>query len=163
MSKNNIRQQKPSFQHFQYYFIAAAIAGIVHLYIPLGFPKVLGNPAIATFFLGSGIAQIFWPPYFSSSTLEPQLQQQQQTRLFDICKETIHQWLKIFIYQFIKALIFRFPKLLLCIDYLGEQHYFGKSRNKLVDPTSSMEGVDLLKKGKLDDIINSKILCLYRN
>jgi len=64
MSKNNIRQQQPSFQHFQYYFIAAAvataIAGIVHLYIPLGFPKVLGNPAIATFFLGSGIAQLFW-------------------------------------------------------------------------------------------------------
>jgi uncharacterized membrane protein HdeD (DUF308 family) len=65
MSKNNIRQQQqPSFQHYPYYFIAAAvataIAGIVHLYIPFGFPKVLGNPAIATFFLGSGIAQLFW-------------------------------------------------------------------------------------------------------
>jgi hypothetical protein len=52
--KNNIRQQKPSFQHYQYYFFAAAvataIAGIVHLYIPLVFPKVLGNPAIATSF-----------------------------------------------------------------------------------------------------------------
>ena len=63
MSKN-IRQQHPSFQHYRYYFIAAAvataIAGIVHLYIPFGFPKVLGNPAIATFFLGSGIAQLFW-------------------------------------------------------------------------------------------------------
>jgi uncharacterized membrane protein HdeD (DUF308 family) len=65
MSKNNIRhQQQPSFQYYQYYFISAAvataIAGIVHLYIPLGFPMVLENPAIATFFLGSGIAQIFW-------------------------------------------------------------------------------------------------------
>ena len=61
MSKN-INQQPP-FQH-RYYFIAAAIAtaiaGIVHLYIPLGFPVVFGNLAIAIFFLGSGIAQIFW-------------------------------------------------------------------------------------------------------
>jgi hypothetical protein len=66
MSKNNIKKQlqQSSFEHFQYYFIAAAvataIAGIVHLYIPLGFPMVFGNPAIATFFLGSGIVQIFW-------------------------------------------------------------------------------------------------------
>lgn len=63
MSKNNTRQQA-SFQHYQYYFIAAAfaiaIAGIVHLYIPVGFPMVFGNPAVAIFFLGSGIAQIFW-------------------------------------------------------------------------------------------------------
>jgi len=46
------------------YFIAAAvataIAGIVHLYIPFGFPVVFGNLAIAIFFLGSGIAQIIW-------------------------------------------------------------------------------------------------------
>src|SRR5215831_4160045 len=62
MSKN-IKQQ-PAFQHYRYYFIAAAIAttiaGIVHLYIPFGFPIVFGNLAIAIFFLGSGIAQIFW-------------------------------------------------------------------------------------------------------
>jgi hypothetical protein len=60
----NIRQQQPSFQHYQYYFIAAAvataIAGIVHLYIPFAFPMVFENPAVAIFFLGSGIAQIFW-------------------------------------------------------------------------------------------------------
>ena len=62
MSKN-INQQPP-FQHYRHYFIAAAvataIAGIVHLYIPFGFPVVFGNLAIAIFFLGSGIAQIFW-------------------------------------------------------------------------------------------------------
>src|SRR5215469_8790882 len=62
MSKN-INQQPP-IQHYRYYFIAAAIAtaiaGIVHLYIPFGFPIVFGNLAIAIFFLGSGIAQIFW-------------------------------------------------------------------------------------------------------
>src|ERR671933_2217154 len=65
MSKNKRQQQQQSsFQHCQYYFIAAAlataIAGIVHLYIPFGFPMVFENPAIAIFFLGSGIAQIFW-------------------------------------------------------------------------------------------------------
>ena len=63
MSKN-IRQQHPSFQHYRYYFIAAAVAtataGIVHLYIPFAFPMVFENLAVAIFFLGSGIAQIFW-------------------------------------------------------------------------------------------------------
>jgi hypothetical protein len=60
----NIRQQHPSFQHYRYYFIAAAVAtataGIVHLYIPFAFPMVFENLAVAIFFLGSGIAQIFW-------------------------------------------------------------------------------------------------------
>jgi hypothetical protein len=64
MSKNTRQQQQFPFQHCQYYFIVAAlataIAGIVHLYIPFGFPMVFGNPSIAIFFLGSGIAQIFW-------------------------------------------------------------------------------------------------------
>jgi hypothetical protein len=63
MSKN-VRMQQPQFRHSNYYFIAAAIAtaiaGIVHLYIPFGFPMVFENPAVAIFFLGSGIAQIFW-------------------------------------------------------------------------------------------------------
>jgi len=62
MSKN-INQQPP-FQYYRYYFIAAAvataIAGIVHLYLPFGFPVIFGNLAIAIFFLGSGMAQIFW-------------------------------------------------------------------------------------------------------
>ena len=40
--------------------IATAIAGIVHLYMPLSHPRMLGNIPIATFFLGSGIAQLFW-------------------------------------------------------------------------------------------------------
>ena len=35
-------------------------AGIVHLYMPLSHPRMLGNIPTATFFLGSGIAQIFW-------------------------------------------------------------------------------------------------------
>jgi hypothetical protein len=36
------------------------IAGIVHLYMPVSHPRMLGNLPMATFFLGSGIAQIFW-------------------------------------------------------------------------------------------------------
>jgi hypothetical protein len=67
MSKNNIKQQPrqfSSFRNYQYLFIAAAvataIAGIVHLYMPLSHPRMLGNIPMATFFLGSGIAQIFW-------------------------------------------------------------------------------------------------------
>ena len=65
MSKNNMRQQqRSSFRNYQYLFIAAAvataIAGIVHLYMPLSHPRMLGNIPIATFFLGSGIAQLFW-------------------------------------------------------------------------------------------------------
>jgi hypothetical protein len=49
----------------KYYFIAAAIAtaiaGIVHLYIPLiDHPQMLKNIPMAIFFLGSGIAQLFW-------------------------------------------------------------------------------------------------------
>jgi hypothetical protein len=69
MSKdNNTRQQRQqqrsSFRNYQYLFIAAAvataIAGIVHLYMPLSHPRMLGNIPLATFFLGSGIAQIFW-------------------------------------------------------------------------------------------------------
>ena len=65
MSENNMRQQqRSSFRNYQYLFIAAAvataIAGIVHLYTPLSHPRMLGNIPTATFFLGSGIAQIFW-------------------------------------------------------------------------------------------------------
>jgi len=70
MSQNNNsstrqRQQlRPSFHNYQYLFIAAAvataIAGIVHLYMPLSHPRMLGNIPTATFFLGSGIAQLFW-------------------------------------------------------------------------------------------------------
>src|ERR671925_683924 len=67
MSKNNIKQQPrqfSSFRNYQYLFIAAAvataIAGIVHLYMPLSHPRMLGNIPTATFFLGSGIAQLFW-------------------------------------------------------------------------------------------------------
>jgi hypothetical protein len=40
--------------------VATAIAGIVHLYMPLSHPRMLGNIPTATFFLGSGIAQLFW-------------------------------------------------------------------------------------------------------
>lgn len=64
---NNIRQrqqERSSFRNFQYLFIAAAIAtaiaGIVHLYMPLAHPRMLENIPMTTFFLGSGIAQIFW-------------------------------------------------------------------------------------------------------
>ncbi len=67
MSKNNnnaSQVQRSSFRNYQYLFIAAAvataIAGIVHLYMPLSHPRMLGNIPTATFFLGSGIAQLFW-------------------------------------------------------------------------------------------------------
>src|SRR3954447_19391833 len=66
MSKNNNtrQQQRSTFRNYQYLFIAAAvataIAGIVHLYMPLSHSRMLGNLPIAVFFLGSGIAQIFW-------------------------------------------------------------------------------------------------------
>jgi hypothetical protein len=65
-NKNNTSQQRQrySFRNYQYLFIAAAvataIAGIVHLYMPLSHPRMLGNIPTATFFLGSGIAQLFW-------------------------------------------------------------------------------------------------------
>jgi uncharacterized membrane protein HdeD (DUF308 family) len=65
VKKNNTRQQqRSSFRKYQYLFIAAAvataIAGIVHLYMPLSHPRMLGNLPVATFFLVSGIAQLFW-------------------------------------------------------------------------------------------------------
>ena len=66
MSKkyNTRQQQRSSLRTYQYLFIAAAvataIAGIVHLYMPLSHTRMLGNIPTATFFLGSGIAQIFW-------------------------------------------------------------------------------------------------------
>jgi hypothetical protein len=68
MSKNNNTRQRQcersTFRNYQYLFIAAvvatAIAGIVHLYMPLSHPRMLGNLPVAVFFLGSGIAQIFW-------------------------------------------------------------------------------------------------------
>src|SRR5918911_142030 len=67
MSKSNnstSQRQQFSFHNYQYLFIAAAIAtaiaGIVHLYMPLSHPRMLGNIPTATFFLGSGIAQLFW-------------------------------------------------------------------------------------------------------
>src|SRR5919112_2341607 len=53
-----------SSSNLKYYFIAAAvataIAGIIHLYMPISHPQMLKNIPIAIFFLGSGIAQLFW-------------------------------------------------------------------------------------------------------
>src|ERR1044072_7977947 len=62
MSKD---MKTPPTSNLKYYFIAAAvatgIAGMVHLYMPLiAAPRILTSPLIAVFFLGSGIAQIFW-------------------------------------------------------------------------------------------------------
>ena len=64
----NISRKMAPFQHDQYYFVAAAvatavataIAGIVHLYMPLSHPMLIRLSPMAIFFLGSGIAQIFW-------------------------------------------------------------------------------------------------------
>ena len=77
MRKNNIKNNNDNLQriftflhrHHYYYFIAAAvatgIAGIVHLLMPLYFAHPMlqhftTRPLIPIFFLGSGIAQIFW-------------------------------------------------------------------------------------------------------
>ena len=65
MSKANTKQHQSTFHNnYQYLFIAAAvataIAGIVHLYMPLSHPRMLGNIPTATFFLGSGIAELLW-------------------------------------------------------------------------------------------------------
>ena len=64
MAKNSTREQPSSINYYQYYFIAAAaataIAGIVHLYMPLAHLRIFENIPMVTFFLGSGIAQIFW-------------------------------------------------------------------------------------------------------
>jgi len=40
--------------------VATAIAGIVHVYMPLAHLRMFENIPMVTFFLGSGIAQIFW-------------------------------------------------------------------------------------------------------
>jgi hypothetical protein len=63
MTKTNTMNIPSS--NLKYYFITAAvataIAGIVHLYMPLiAHHQMLNNIPIATFFLGSGIAQLFW-------------------------------------------------------------------------------------------------------
>lgn len=65
MSKNNSKQQqRPSFHNYQYYFViaavATAIAGIVHLYVPFSHSAMPRLSPIMVFFIGSGIAQIFW-------------------------------------------------------------------------------------------------------
>ena len=64
MAKNSTREQLSSYHYYQYYFIAAAaataIAGLVHLYMPFAHPRMFENIPMVTFFLGSGIAQIFW-------------------------------------------------------------------------------------------------------
>jgi len=63
---NNIRQrqqERSSFRNYQYLFIAAAIAtaiaGIVHLYMPLAHPRMLGNIPMATFFLDLELHRYF--------------------------------------------------------------------------------------------------------
>jgi hypothetical protein len=64
MTKNNTINSTTSSSNLKYYFIAAAvataIAGIVHLYMPLDHPRMFQNIPNVTFFLGSGIAQLFW-------------------------------------------------------------------------------------------------------
>jgi hypothetical protein len=53
--------------------------------------------------------------------------------------------------EVVKALVFRFLKVLLCIDYLGQQHYFAQSIKQSIDTEQSKEGLDILKQeGRLD-------------
>jgi uncharacterized membrane protein len=62
MSKNN--SKRFLFHNTQYYFlfaaISTAIAGIVHLYVPFSHSVMPKLSPITVFFIGSGIAQIFW-------------------------------------------------------------------------------------------------------
>jgi len=63
MTKTNTINSSSS--NLKYYFIAAvvatAIAGIIHIYMPLAHPhRMLNNIPFATFFLGSGLDQLFW-------------------------------------------------------------------------------------------------------
>ena len=64
MSRQNEKNTVQYPSNLKYYFIAAAIAtaiaGIVHLYMPLDYPRMFTNIPNVTFFLGSGIAQLFW-------------------------------------------------------------------------------------------------------
>jgi hypothetical protein len=64
MSQQDERNTSQNPSNMKYYFIAAAvataIAGIVHLYMPLDHPRMFNNIPNVTFFLGSGIAQLFW-------------------------------------------------------------------------------------------------------
>ncbi len=64
MSRQNEKNTVQYPSNLKYYFIAAAIAtaiaGIVHLYMPLDHPRMFTNIPNVTFFLGSGIAQLFW-------------------------------------------------------------------------------------------------------
>ena len=59
-NERNVTQNPP---HLKYYFIAAAVAtamaGIVHLYMPLiDHPRMFNNMPIATFFLGFWICSV---------------------------------------------------------------------------------------------------------
>jgi hypothetical protein len=49
--------------------------------------------------------------------------------------------------QTVQALIFRFLKTLLCVDYLGIQHYLGHSRETTFNLASMNRGLNELKKG----------------
>src|SRR5215469_1675518 len=65
MLKNNSKQLlRPSFNNCQYYLViaavATAIAGIVHLYVPFSHSAMPKLAPITVFFIGSGIAQVFW-------------------------------------------------------------------------------------------------------
>lgn len=65
MSQQDKRNTTQNSSNLKYYFIAATVAtaidGIVHLYMPLiAHPQMIHNIPIATFFLDSGIAQLFW-------------------------------------------------------------------------------------------------------
>lgn len=70
LQQHGLPQPSTSIRHqHRYYFIAAAvatgIAGVVHLLMPLYFvPPMLqhftAHPLSPIFFLGSGIAQLFW-------------------------------------------------------------------------------------------------------
>jgi hypothetical protein len=65
MRWQNERTVTHNLSHLKYYFlvvaVATAITGIVHLYMPLiDHSRIFNNISIATFFLDSGIAQLFW-------------------------------------------------------------------------------------------------------
>ena len=61
---NKLRSTSPPFSYQNYYFataIASAIALLVHILMPLVFAHgILHRAPVAIFFLGSGVAQLFW-------------------------------------------------------------------------------------------------------
>ena len=54
-------------------------------------------------------------------------------------------------FHYIIPLIFRLLKLMLSIDYLGIEHYFGNRKKNIIDPEMAMDALDNLNKNIIDE------------